>query len=126
VTSASAAWTKARLGIYDSLPNWNPNSLILDAWEIATDSTGYKSITISQALTWWTLYWLVILSQSTPTVRWIASAEVLCPFGWEPWNPWTDSRKPAGTVTSAYWALPSTFWTNTFSGSCPAIWVRIV
>ena len=47
VTSAGAAGTKARLGIYNVGTNLYPGTLILDAGEVAVDATGIKAATIS-------------------------------------------------------------------------------
>lgn len=66
VSTASGAGTKARLGIYYNDAG-KPGARLLDAGEVATDSTGSKEITISQVLPPG-LYWLVVLAQSTPAV----------------------------------------------------------
>lgn len=50
VTTAAAAGSKARLGIYNSSISWQPSTLVLDAGEIATDSTGIKYISINKTL----------------------------------------------------------------------------
>jgi hypothetical protein len=69
VATAGAGGTKVRLGIYNGDgTNLYPGSLLLDAGEVAVDSTGIKTITISQALTKG-LYWVAMVSDGTPTVK---------------------------------------------------------
>jgi len=58
ISSAAAAGNTARLGIYNDNGSLYPGTLLLDAGTVATDSTGIKTITISQALSANTLYWL--------------------------------------------------------------------
>ncbi len=60
VQVAGAAGKKARLGIYNNGTNLYPGTLLLDAGEVAIDSTGIKAITINQALTKG-VYWLAIV-----------------------------------------------------------------
>ena len=56
--TTSAASSNIRLGIYND-SNGRPDTLLLDAGSVATTSTGLKEITISQALSKNTWYWLV-------------------------------------------------------------------
>lgn len=61
VTTA-ATGGRARLGIYKNTSDTNlyPGALLIDAGEITTDTTGAKTLAISQALDANTLYWLAI------------------------------------------------------------------
>ncbi len=68
VTVAAAAGKKARVGIYNDGTNLYPGSLILDAGEVAVDSTGLKAININQKLVAG-LYWVACVSDGTPTVN---------------------------------------------------------
>ena len=65
VQVAGAAGKKARIGIYRDGTNCYPGALLLDAGEIAVDSTGVKAVTINQALTRG-LYWMAFISDGTP------------------------------------------------------------
>lgn len=67
VAVAAAAGKKARLGIYGDGTNLYPGSLVLDAGEVAVDSTGIKAITIDQPLDKGR-YWLALVSDGTPTI----------------------------------------------------------
>lgn len=68
VTSAGTGGTSARLGIYNCDRDRQPTSLVLDAGTVAVDSTGVKSISISQQLTPG-LYLFVMNSDGAPTLR---------------------------------------------------------
>lgn len=68
VTVAGAASTTARLGIYQADTNRQPGARILDAGTVAVDSTGVKTISISQNLARG-LYILAFQSDGAPTIR---------------------------------------------------------
>ncbi len=68
VTTAGAASTAARLGIYNNGTNLHPGALLLDAGTVAVDSTGVKAITINQALSKG-IYHLAIISDGAPSAR---------------------------------------------------------
>jgi hypothetical protein len=67
VTTLSAG--AARLGIYADDGNLYPGNLLLDAGTVDTGGTGVKEITISQALSANTLYWLALIGNAAPTIR---------------------------------------------------------
>ena len=53
VTNAGGGGTIARLGVYEATPDalgWIPGTLVVDAGTVAIDSTGVKSIVISETL----------------------------------------------------------------------------
>lgn len=75
VTTASAAGTLARLGIYEMSDNGLPTTLLLDAGTVLTDSLGYKEIAISQAVAK-RPYYLAIIQNAAPT---LASASGVYP-----------------------------------------------
>jgi hypothetical protein len=67
VTTLAAG--NVRMGIYNNNPSAAyPSSLVVDGGAASTDSTGFKEITISQALTPG-MYWLVAVYDATPTIR---------------------------------------------------------
>jgi hypothetical protein len=66
-TAGSAGVSVHRLGIWAD-NSGVPGTLLVDAGTVATDSTGLKEITISQAVTANTLYWLGIVQQGSPAV----------------------------------------------------------
>ena len=67
VSTAGAAGTKARLGIYNDGTNLYPGTLLLDAGEVAVDAVAIVNITISKALTKG-IYWMAIVTNGTPDV----------------------------------------------------------
>jgi hypothetical protein len=79
VTVAGTAATSVhRLGIWaDS--SGVPGTLLVDAGTVATDSTGLKEVTISQALAANTLYWLGVVQQGAPGTT--ATLRVCSTFG---------------------------------------------
>jgi hypothetical protein len=84
VNTASAAGTKARLGLYAERSSSDPlpGALILDAGEVLTDAAAYVAATISQAITAGTPYWLAVNFQSTPTVMNVPGAGAGAPLGY--------------------------------------------
>jgi len=58
VQTAASAGKKARLGIHKDNGSVYPGELVVDAGEIAIDSTGLKAITISESLTRG-IHWLI-------------------------------------------------------------------
>lgn len=66
VTTGSSG--NARLGIYNDSSGY-PGSLLLDAGTVVTTNIAVVTVTISQALTPGNRYWLVYVSNATPTVR---------------------------------------------------------
>ncbi len=67
VTSASGAGTEARLGLYKDGTNLYPGELVVDAGVVATDANTVVAASISESLDKG-LYFLVIASESTPTL----------------------------------------------------------
>lgn len=68
VTTQGAASTTARLGIYKANLDLQPTDLVLDAGTVAVDSTGVKTISISQALAPGN-YLTAFNTDGTPTMR---------------------------------------------------------
>lgn len=67
VTSAgTASVAVTRLGIYADNGKGYPGALVVDGGTVASDATGFKTATISQALAPG-LYWLVAVTQGAPT-----------------------------------------------------------
>jgi hypothetical protein len=76
VTTAGAAGTLVRLGIYAAGALDNPGSLILDAGTVAGDTAGVKAIAISQQLSAG-LYWLTACPQGgNPSMRSVGSGSL--------------------------------------------------
>jgi hypothetical protein len=120
---------KARLGIYadaggDSL--CYPGSRVIDAGEIDVTVTGAKTLTISQALSQNSLYWLVILCQATPAIYCIPVAGVIAVLGHS--NALGTAQNAGLYAAQAYGALPATFPTTPTlitAAPIPAIFVRL-
>jgi hypothetical protein len=68
VTTAGAAGTIGRAGIYADNGSLYPGALVLDAGTIAVEGTGVKEISINQQLNKG-IYWLVLVSDGTPAVK---------------------------------------------------------
>jgi hypothetical protein len=66
--AGTAAVSVHRLGIWANSSN-APGTLLVDAGTVATDSTGFKEITISQSVTVGTRYWLGVVQQGAPATR---------------------------------------------------------
>jgi hypothetical protein len=67
-SAGTAAVSVHRLGIWANSSN-APGTLLVDAGTVATDSTGFKEITISQSVTVGTRYWLGVVQQGAPASR---------------------------------------------------------
>ncbi len=122
VITAGAAGTKARLGIYANGTNLYPGALVLDAGEVAVDTTGIKTIAINQALTKG-LHWMAYVSDGTPTL--ILASRFPTPLGIEsggliyPLHFWR--------VTYTYATLPDPFTAGGVVNSevAPAVYGRV-
>ena len=76
--AGTASVSVHRLGIWaDS--GGAPGTLLVDAGTVATDSTGLKEVTISQALAANTLYWLGVAQQGAPATT--ATIRVCVTYG---------------------------------------------
>ena len=118
------AASKCRLGIYTD-SNGEPGSLLLDAGETDDSSTGAKTLTINQALSGGTLYWLVALSNSgTHALRAGAAGSENCGLGFD--NTLNAAAISFFYAAQSYGALPLTFPTVTNgTGTTPWIFVRL-
>lgn len=108
VTTA-ASGSKARCGIYDTNDNGYPYNLVVDSGELDSGTTGIKSTTISQSLPGGHLYWLVVVSSGTPTLRCAAAASVLTPLILGTSSSLGTTHYLGLYVSYTYAALPSTF-----------------
>lgn len=106
VTSAAAAGSVARLGIYDTGADGLPGALVADFGTVATDSTGDKSIVIAQDLAagW---YWLAILPNTTFGLRTYANNSRATFLGAT--TTFSAPRLVTPTRATSYGPLPSTF-----------------
>jgi hypothetical protein len=120
--TANVASSTVRLGIFGDTGG-NPGSLILDAGTVDSSTTGFKEITISQALTPIRV-WLVAVQQGGATnvsVHGIQDTGVavgLPTSGWVPFN--SSGLETSGAVAGA---LPGSFPTI---GNVAAVTPRIV
>lgn len=121
----SAVGGVARLGIYtNSATTDYPNTLLLDAGTISTASAGTKVITISQALTANTLYWLAFLSTTGAPQIYCTSAE----YQFTPFVPQMVSTI-SGTYYTGWQQTGQTSFPATFSATqspvsnMPLIWI---
>ena len=110
VTTASSG-TKVRVGLYTN-ENLYPKSLIVDAGELDTGSTGSKDAVIDITLEPG-LYWIVLLSSGAPTLGGISIADTFGVLGQS--NVYATANN-SWRITYTYGVLPSTFPT----GASPA------
>jgi len=129
INVTTAGTGNARLGIYTSSVSLGlfPDQKILDAGEISIASTGIKSITISQQLTAG-MYFLVIVSNGTPTIRCHALIGIMPLLGYTS-SLGAEVAAVGLYVSFTYAALPTTFPTTTTTKitavPIPAIFVRV-
>jgi hypothetical protein len=126
IATAGSAGSVVRLGIYGDTDG-EPGTLLLDAGTVAGDSTGYKDITISQALSAGTLYWIAVVWQ-------VAAVGTVRASGIGSGSEWigqlannTDPRTCAFVQTGVTGALPGTA-TPTLTGAPsqhPAVKIRV-
>ena len=110
VSTAGVAGSVGRVGIYEatSPDNLYPDSLIIDGGEMACDSTGAKTATVSQALEPKKLYWFVFtFGVGTPTLRACTIYSVADFLGFA--NTLATAHNTGIRVATAYAALPATF-----------------
>lgn len=126
VTTAAAASTVARLGIYEADTDWQPTDLVLDAGTVAIDSPGVKTASISQALSPGRYLFTMHLN-GAPSVRVIrgdiGGDGVLAAVG-------TNPLFVSLTLITAYATLPSTGldWDTATGGNLPfmhAVFCRV-
>lgn len=123
VTIAGTAATSVhRLGIWTD-SGGVPGTLVLDAGTVATDSTGLKEITISQALAANTLYWLGVAQQGAPatlaTLRLVSTQGTAMTLS----NPaFTPNGLNASGVTGTFASNPTVSGNNGFG--LPRIFLR--
>lgn len=127
VTTLSAG--NVRLGIYNNNSNVGlyPGTLLTECGAVDVGSTGVKSISINQTLTDG-LYWLSLLSSSTPTIRCLAALTITPLLGYSS----TLGSEVAGSgvyVSFSYASLPSSFPTSSPSvinaAPIPGVFVRL-
>jgi hypothetical protein len=123
VTVAGTAATSVhRIGIWTNADGV-PGTLVLDAGTVATDSTGLKEITISQALAANTLYWLGVAQQGAPGT--LATLRAVSIFGTTMTlsnAAFTVNGHNASGVTGAFGSNPTISGNNGFG--LPRIFLR--
>jgi hypothetical protein len=123
----SVASSTARLGIYNNAGTADyPGSLLLDAGTFLTTTSGIKTITISQALSANTLYWLAYVQNNGLPTIYCSPYQVFSPFmptgstaqiatGYS-YSGWSQSA-----VTSS---MPASFTaTKTGNTQAPMVWI---
>lgn len=99
-----------RLGIYaaTSATNIYPGALVLESeFAAVMGSTGAHANTISTVLTPSTLYWVVLLGSTTPTLRFVPSTGIRNVLGLP--STLGATARSALSPAQTYGALPSTF-----------------
>lgn len=123
VTVADAVNPNVRLGIYNDGTNLYPGTLLNAGGVVDVSSTGVKAVTIDQALTKGSLYWLALLADGTPTIQYCSAAFPIT--GMAPAT--FASIQEMWQISQAYGALPDPFPTGspTFNGSAALIGSRL-
>jgi len=114
-TAATGTTPRARLGVYEDKGDESvyPGALVLDAGEVAVNTTGLKEFVIDITLKGGKLYWLAFLGQDTASlaVAAIPAADSLAIFlGLD--NGLTGTPYLGYAVTQNYGALPANFPTS--------------
>jgi hypothetical protein len=109
-----------RLGIYSDNGSGYPGSLLVDAGTVASDTTGWKTVTISQSLAPG-IYWLVAVTQgapaAVPTYTAIASHPIMLATTF-------TASVPFGYTMSATGALSGTFGASVSTTTAPVrVWL---
>jgi len=102
VTTAGAAGALVRMGIYRDNRMFYPAELLLDAGEVAADTTGEKPVVVDVTLQPGG-YWLACITNDA-AVELAATYESLCIFGLI-----SSTRIAGARVSQTYGPLPSTF-----------------
>lgn len=124
VTTQGSAGSTGRLGLYN-LSGTTPTSLIVDAGDVALDSTGAKEATISATLSpgWYAAAFTPSNSSTTLTVIGNAATGAGYIYGTASVS---TSFNSCLRATLTYGALPSTASTSSLAvaASAPTIWLR--
>ena len=128
LTAATAGL--ARLGVYEDDGSIYPGNLVLDAGEIDISTTGAKALTISQQLSYDTLYWFVLLANASAsaTCRAVASDNSVLGFTETQLASFTGNSFGYIKDTITYGPLPDPFPAAASDGDyqiIPAVAVRI-
>jgi hypothetical protein len=124
VTVAGTAGSVVRLGIYADSGSMTPGALILDAGTIDATTTGYKEITISQALSAGFVWFVACVQVAAATIRVTGSTPYVLSH--------TSSLSAAiingmsSSVSTTTGALPSTFGTLSGATTAPRVLARAV
>jgi len=131
VTSAAGQpTTVVRLGIYADNGSGSPGSLVLDAGSVQVNSTGTKTITVSQSLSkgiYWFAAWssrpsggnASINSYSTGGTTSNTSVGQIA-------DTYSNTASPLGyLINTTYGTFPSTFPTGTWTDSTTAVRIKI-
>jgi len=105
VSTADAAGTQARLGIYRDNGSLYPGQLVLDAGTVATDGTGVRQLTIDVTLERG-LYWLARVQNGTPQLLGYPGSAILS-FGLD--DTLTGAPCTGWRASYTFGPLPATF-----------------
>ncbi len=127
VTTAGAAGTVARVGVYKGSPDTGvPTTVHVDAGTVPTDTTGIKEATVTATLHGF--HWLAFVSSGTPTVGSYSNAHILTVTGGA--TAATSSVPSAGrdtvTATDPLPDLTGAALIYGISGNPPAVTCRAV
>lgn len=126
VQSAGPAGSIIRLGIYSNDATTDkPNALLLDAGTVAVSTTGWKAITISQALTAGT-YWLAAIQVAGTSGG--GFDPVTTGYSFTGQTPYGTVASPSSTPTVGYsmtgqTGLPATYTITSTRLVLPTIWL---
>lgn len=113
VTTAAGAGDNARLGLYDSNANGEPNNLLIDGGEVDISTTGVKEVTINQSVNPG-IYFIACNLENSATLRACSIANKSGMFGSANSSSANDSYF---TKSSSYGALPASITSPTYSAN---------
>lgn len=115
-TAAASAGDNLRLGIFEADWQWQPGALVLDAGEVAADTTGTKAVTIDQTLEPGRYLWALAVEANCTMGVWRGGSQYI--------GIWTDVATTVLAVivsNRTYAAFPATgaAWTGLTTSSTP-------
>jgi len=119
INGSGTASSVARLGIYDDL-NSKPDTLLLDAGTVDITSTGYKEITINQAVQFG-MVWLAVVPQNVSgNPRFVQSDELSVPIRYSS-PPTLQSNRWCFEQSGVTGALPATATATLSTNRAPVV-----
>jgi hypothetical protein len=129
-SAAASSSTIARLGIYTDNGSGSPQTLILDAGTVQLNSTGIKTITVSQSLAkgiYWFAVWYSKGGGASGSYGFYSDSGAKSDTSTgQITNSYGNSESPIGyLLNTTYGSFPSTFPTGTWTDALSAVRIKI-